>query len=338
MYVKAFGDHTYFDSFTRSFSSEILNSETLHSLSVDDLAILRRLNIPDTLNVIITVTTLCDLQCDYCFENHGSRASISHRKLEDVVRGLEGFIISKGIGRANVTIFGGEPMLNFGEILYLVDELNSFGDNNNVSFSYILTTNGLICDVASLVMLSERNVLSAQITFDGPEKIHNRRRRPRANLSNVSNPYLQALNNIRLYAEYFQSLSIKYNFDKENFWYYDVFLEDLDSVLPVGAKDRIHIVLEAIQRVPCNNYSEAFKNISIELADAYINLIKKSIMRSFKYSTRVFNTPCMHLSRHAVLIDHDGHCRSCISSFGVDEFLISDNIAHLGDDWSTLIC
>ena len=61
------------------------------------------------------------------------------------------------------------------------------------------------------------------------------------------------------------------------------------------------------------------------LSKTYIDLIKSSIKKGFRYNTKFFNTPCMHLSKNSFMLDTNGKIYSCISSFGINDFLVSSS-------------
>ena len=129
---------------------------------------------------------------------------------------------------------------------------------------------------------------------------------------------------VKMHTSIFEQLSIKYNFDQVNKDYYTFFLEDLENAVGIN-KDKIIIALESIQDTPCNDYEYYFDNTDKLLSKTYIDLIKSSIKKGFRYNTKFFNTPCMHLSKNSFMLDTNGKIYSCISSFGINDFLVSSS-------------
>ena len=68
VYFKKISEQTYFDCFKKKFVSEEPNS-ILQDLSIPEIISLRQYTGKNRVNIIITLTTTCDLKCSYCFEN-----------------------------------------------------------------------------------------------------------------------------------------------------------------------------------------------------------------------------------------------------------------------------
>ena len=235
------------------------------------------------------------------------------------------FIFENSIAEADITLFGGEPMLEFNKLVKLCNDLNNISEKNNCQFSYLLSTNGIIGTEDQFTLLHELGVSCLQITFDGNEYINNKRRIINEKVHDQSkNAYISIMKNLKMLSSIFEQLSIKYNFDQVNKDYYTFFLEDLENAVGIN-KDKIIIALESIQDTPCNDYEYYFDNTDKLLSKTYIDLIKSSIKKGFRYNTKFFNTPCMHLSKNSFMLDTNGKIYSCISSFGINDFLVSSS-------------
>ena len=290
VYFKKISEQTYFDCFKKKFVSEEPNS-ILQDLSIPEIISLRQYTGKNRVNIIITLTTTCDLKCSYCFENGIIRESSTTSSLEKIVNAIDIFIFENSIAEADITLFGGEPMLEFNKLVKLCNDLNNISEKNNCQFSYLLSTNGII-----------------------NEKVHDQSK----------NAYISIMKNLKMLSSIFEQLSIKYNFDQVNKDYYTFFLEDLENAVGIN-KDKIIIALESIQDTPCNDYEYYFDNTDKLLSKTYIDLIKSSIKKGFRYNTKFFNTPCMHLSKNSFMLDTNGKIYSCISSFGINDFLVSSS-------------
>ncbi len=70
-------------------------------------------------NIIITLTTTCDLKCSYCFENGIIRESSTTSSLEKIVNAIDIFIFENSIAEADITFFL-KPMLEFNKLVNYV--------------------------------------------------------------------------------------------------------------------------------------------------------------------------------------------------------------------------
>ena len=324
VYFKKISEQTYFDCFKKKFVSEEPNS-ILQDLSIPEIISLRQYTGKNRVNIIITLTTTCDLKCSYCFENGIIRESSTTSSLEKIVNAIDIFIFENSIAEADITLFGGEPMLEFNKLVKLCNDLNNISEKNNCQFSYLLSTNGIIGTEDQFTLLHELGVSCLQITFDGNEYINNKRRIINEKVHDQSkNAYISIMKNLKMLSSIFEQLSIKYNFDQVNKDYYTFFLEDLENAVGIN-KDKIIIALESIQDTQCNDYEYYFDNTDKLLSKTYIDLIKSSIKKGFRYNTKFFNTPCMHLSKNSFMLDTNGKIYSCISSFGINDFLVSSS-------------
>ena len=91
VYFKKISEQTYFDCFKKKFVSEEPNS-ILQDLSIPEIISLRQYTGKNRVNIIITLTTTCDLKCSYCFENGIIRESSTTSSLEKIVNAIDIFI------------------------------------------------------------------------------------------------------------------------------------------------------------------------------------------------------------------------------------------------------
>ena len=77
MYYKKINENIYFDTFGKRYVSFPLKTRSLDSLSISDISQIKKINSRFTLNIIVTITSECDLACKYCFENHLVRRAMS---------------------------------------------------------------------------------------------------------------------------------------------------------------------------------------------------------------------------------------------------------------------
>lgn len=123
----------------------------------------------------INPTVDCNFRCWYCYENH----KVDSRMSKDVLESIKAFIIHKveeGIKVFHLDFFGGEPLLEFDNVVKpLILTTNSHCKNNGVKLSIHFTTNGSLLNDRIIEFLANYEC-TFQITLDGGRDTHNKTR------------------------------------------------------------------------------------------------------------------------------------------------------------------
>lgn len=325
MYYKKINENIYFDTFGKRYVSFPLKTRSLDSLSISDISQIKKINSRFTLNIIVTITSECDLACKYCFENHLVRKAMSIDTCYFLLNEIKDYIENDSIKNINCVLFGGEPMINKRVLKFFTLELNKLCRKMKVKLSILLTINGIIYDEKFLKELYLNGVKEIQLTFDGLEKTNNNRRCSK----NVNiNPYKKIMSNLNGFTEIFDQVNVKYNFDMDNYLEYPLFLDDLKKNSDIK---KITIILETIHETVFGDYEKSYNLLSKELALQFISMIKLTIKKGLKYRTKIFLTPCMHTNYNSYLIDPEGVAYSCISSYGLSEFEIGEFSGNISE-------
>lgn len=123
-------------------------------------------------NLRLNVTHNCNLCCSYCFESN-SKQYLGHQTMdrETAQKATDVFLqILKKNGRSegNVRFFGGEPLLNYSLIVYLVNYVKSTRPAD-VQIRYVVNTNGtLITD--EMAEFFHENDIQVVVSLDGVGK------------------------------------------------------------------------------------------------------------------------------------------------------------------------
>ncbi|AVM57789.1 hypothetical protein C3V43_08490 [Bacteroides heparinolyticus] len=160
-----------------------------------------------SLDITIAPTTDCNLCCPYCFEE-GNK----HKEYMDdiTLNAIAKYIISKKERTIELTWLGGEPLLCYDKIVKLNDLLIS----NNVSFTTSIITNGTLFTDDKIKLLNQLNIQQIQITLDGEQENHDKKRFFRKNQQGT---YTLILSNIeKILKNTSITLFLKINVDKEN--------------------------------------------------------------------------------------------------------------------------
>ena len=198
-------------------------------------------------------SNLCNMHCDYCFQ---SQDRTYHPVNNDIIiQRLEKFEKYFGKYDSERVLFGGEPFLdnNLGFIKWLIDK---------TSHNYIAFTNGVFSEKLKKYILDHIDRFDGfAITIDGPEQIHNKRRK-----YNPGNGFKVIIENIRALSDSGLSLTIQTNIDSNNINHINMLLKYLETELQISKRN---IVFSLNPVLHCGDSSD-----ELELLKCGINLIK----------------------------------------------------------------
>lgn len=137
--------------------------------------------INEPLKIAIYVTFLCNLRCTYCFENsdyHSKTGVVQPEVIDNMFNAISKLQELRKIRGANndktvVTLFGGEPLLKRKEQLQAIKKILNLCKLNG--YQVAIDTNGVHLGFYAK-LLSQYNIDFIQVTLDGPEDIHDKRR------------------------------------------------------------------------------------------------------------------------------------------------------------------
>lgn len=117
----------------------------------------------------------------------------------------------------SLTLFGGEPMVNYQGSKYLLPKLKEFCEKNKVLLGINMVSNGLLLNKSNLNFMIENDLKMIQITLDGPKNLHDKKR-----IYPNGNPtFDRIIDKLIFIRDNFPSLMvcIRINVDKENYEY-----------------------------------------------------------------------------------------------------------------------
>jgi len=130
-----------------------------------------------SLSSTVFLTWACNLRCVYCFQNHDlSTASMSMEMAERYIKFLQKTAVQNRLENIYITLFGGEPLLNFDVGLYILDSMKTFCDNSKINFGCGIITNGTLLTKEIADNLIKYSCDYIQITLDGIQSVHDTRR------------------------------------------------------------------------------------------------------------------------------------------------------------------
>lgn len=123
----------------------------------------------------ILPTLGCNFGCPYCFEKH-IKGLMSPEVQEALLKFVRTSLLPKSRG-LSIEWFGGEPLLGISVIESLTRSFRQACHEKGFSGpTGSITTNGYLLTPETTARLIGLGVTSAQVTFDGPPEVHNRRR------------------------------------------------------------------------------------------------------------------------------------------------------------------
>lgn len=169
------------------------------------------------LTYTILLTWACNLRCIYCYEGAGEVKNdfLSRGTSDKIVLNIKKEIENRNSRSVTIFLFGGEPLVNYKEGKYILDELNEFCKQRGTILNTAIITNGVLLSDEIVRDLIHFNCKYIQITLDGPKEIHDKRRIRK----NGSGTFDEIISKLHLLKKYEKSLHvvIRINIDKTNY-------------------------------------------------------------------------------------------------------------------------
>lgn len=124
---------------------------------------------------ILTPTLRCNQKCIYCYSSAKSTLSKEYDMTEDTAKAVIDFIFQCPSKNITIEFQGGEPLMNFPIIKYIVTYIREFKKESDKNVNFRIVTNLTLMDEEKLTWLVE-NKIELNSSFDGPREIHNKNR------------------------------------------------------------------------------------------------------------------------------------------------------------------
>ncbi len=286
-----------------------------------------------SMSLLITPTLECNFRCFYCFESTDSRKEITKMETgvqDKIVQHVENSI-REGIEQIRISWFGGEPLLQKDIIYSVQSRIKKLTDLNGVRLESNIVTNGIYYDGETSRRMADLGITSVQVTIDGPEGIHNSRRR---DPEDPENNYKKQLVHLRS-ADERVAIVIRVNVDKKNVKNVPQLVEDLieHKIWPYRKNLSLslgHVTYDGPRQVMGLDPKEFLSlehDFRLYQYNRYNELFPdKPSKLKFDYPSQ--NGPlhtCGYAAYdHAWVIDHKGTLFKCLEAVGRDELAKSD--------------
>ncbi len=256
---------------------DLLKGHFLIADALDEVEILKMRNrigrySKEYLGLAIAPTLACNFDCTYCFEDKKSETMT-----EEIENALVKFVESR-LNIANVlsvTWFGGEPTLRIDTIERLTREFQRLCKEYKVEYPPTsIITNGYRLTGENARKLKDSHVVGAQVTIDGPPKVHDKRRK----LKNNKGTFYHIMDNIKASMDILR-IHVRINIDKTN-------IDEVDDLYKIfeeyGFIDKVPFYFGNVDAMTesCADISTLCLNTK-EFSDTVIELLKKSKERGF---------------------------------------------------------
>ena len=243
----------------------------------------------------------------------------------EVVTAVKQFLENevKVIHGLGITWFGGEPLITFDIIRDISHFITALQKDREFHFTAGIVTNGYLLTKKVAEEFEELQIKSVQITIDGPQRIHDKRRR----LKNGKGTFQKILDNLVEVSDVVKGISIRTNVDKSNI---DGASEILDILKEQGLKKKVRVYFSPVLDVGtlCRDVSANCFNYKT-YSEHEITLYKKAVREGFgiaRYPAPLHGY-CGAVSLKSLLIDPYGNFHKCWNTVGVED----EKVGKLGE-------
>ncbi|MFG6347710.1 MAG: radical SAM protein [Lachnospiraceae bacterium] len=264
------------------------------------------------LSIMLITTRQCNLRCVYCYEKH-ENLDMSLDVYNSIALYIEKSLIEKKYTSVNITLFGGEPFIEYENVVNFLENVNRICGKYNVPFGAGATSNGVLITPGRFDRLYSLGVTYYQITIDGLSDTHNLYRQS----ADGSGSFNKIIENLKYMAstDYDFEVTIRTNFNKEVFKRAKEFYQ----FIATNFDQRFHVYYEGIKKLGGSNDSELnvldkneVSESSVDIAEYIRELgLKNDVIDEM---TLPFNRICYATKHNDFIIDYDGSVLKCTLS------------------------
>jgi uncharacterized protein len=129
-------------------------------------------------NYTLVTTYSCNLDCPYCYQGKGEifHGTMSDNTRKKTIQFIKNDVKQWGAQKFSVALYGGEPLIDMKGVTTIMDPLHTWAQKSDISYSAFIITNGTLITPDIAEVLHHYNTQYAQITLDGPKRIHDTKR------------------------------------------------------------------------------------------------------------------------------------------------------------------
>lgn len=162
----------------------------------------------DEIQLFLVPTYNCNFACSYCYQDgYDNTVKLIDKSTLDAF--FNYIKVHFAGAKKYITVFGGEPLLAAEKVKSIISEIVIKSVQENIDLSFV--TNGYNL-IDYLPILKKGNIREIQVTLDGLEEIHNKRRP----LKNGTGTFNEIVKGIDAILEYGIPVNLRVVIDKEN--------------------------------------------------------------------------------------------------------------------------
>lgn len=268
------------------------------------------------LSLMLITTRQCNLRCVYCYEKHEDLV-MSVDVYKSLVLYIGNSLKEHKYSGINITLFGGEPFIEYNNVVQFLKDVNMVCQKYNVVFSAGATSNGVLITPARFEKLYSLGVTYYQITIDGLCNTHNKYRIN----ADGGGSFDKIIENLKYMAgtDYDFEVTIRTNFNEEILEkakeFYQFISENFDN--------RFHVYYEGIKKLGGENDKDLKVLDKDEVSESSVDIaayIRKLGIQNdvINEMTLPFSRVCYATKHNNYLIDYDGSILKCTLSLDDD--------------------
>lgn len=267
----------------------------------------------EVIGLQILPTLGCNFNCTYCFEREQYKRESMSPGVMDAIIAHVSKKIKPTTRYLNVMWFGGEPLLAVKCIRYLGRRLPELARQNNIQYFAGIVTNGFLLSEKNVDMLLQYGINSCQVTIDGPESIHDRRRR----LRNGGKTWQTIVDNLKIAVSKGMGVGVRVNLDKTNIDSIELLLKELEAH---GVLSRVKVSFGLVSAF--GNVCRSIEHTLLTLPGADAILQRNKIGDLLKKPGDEMKRPvpdfigCVATSGHSVIVGPSGELYKCSKIIG----------------------
>lgn len=262
----------------------------------------------DAIIITLLLTNDCNFKCDYCFENNLKKGDLPLEYVDELIKFICKIFKDNAFKVIEFTFFGGEPLLKMNLIKSISSKLLDLSKNLNTQLYMHIVTNGYLLTIPNIEKLVKYGITSAQITIDGEESSHNKKRP----LMNGNPTYHIIIHNMYKAIESGMEITVNLNYDNSNYKEIIKFLE----FLPKDIRSKIYVKFTKILSTKFNDIKEIERAEELEITK---KLYQKLVENGYNLEGMEFleEGPCMLEKRNSIIMNTNGDISKCL--FGIDD-------------------
>ena len=276
-------------------------------------------------NLQLNISHSCNMQCKYCYANHGNFNNLPVLMSKEVAKQSIDFwfkYLDKTLKKVKVVFLGGEPLLNKEVLFFSLDYIYELVSRAGIKVGFSLTTNGTLLDEKTIRYFLKYKV-QPDISIDGGKSIQKKNRA----LVNGDDSFSIISNNIIKLKKHYNRLVAKVTLIHEDV---QNFATSVDELWELGFTDVFYTCVLS-EDVNLSIQETDLKLLSSQLAKianmSYENIINHRngilinlIDIGYKVHNNITKNKCSLFNPFSILVTPEGDIYKCSKLIGEKVF------------------